>query len=66
MSITARFEDGVFRPIEQVDSVSEGQLCRVFSEEELRELSEELGWLRAAETSFDFWDNQEDAVYDNL
>lgn len=25
---------------------------------------EEWGWLRAAESAFDFWDNPQDAVYD--
>lgn len=27
---------------------------------------EDLLWLRAAEKSFDFWENPEDAVYDKL
>jgi hypothetical protein len=27
---------------------------------------EALGWLKAAEKSFDFWDNPADAVYDTL
>ena len=27
---------------------------------------EDLPWLKAAELSFEFWDNEEDAVYDNL
>ena len=27
---------------------------------------ESLGWLKVAEPSFEFWDNPEDAVYDNL
>ena len=39
---------------------------RVFSEEELRGLKDELAWLKASERSFEFWDNEEDAVYDNL
>jgi hypothetical protein len=30
---------------------------------DMRELE---GWLALAESSFDFWDNEEDAVYDNL
>jgi predicted DNA-binding antitoxin AbrB/MazE fold protein len=41
MSIPARYEDGVFRPLDQA-------------------------WLKAAERSFEFWDNEEDAVYDNV
>lgn len=27
---------------------------------------EDLAWMRLAETSFDFWDNDDDAVYDTL
>ena len=27
---------------------------------------EEVAWLRLAEPSFEFWDNPEDAVYDDL
>jgi len=32
----------------------------------LRDFLETLGWLKAAEKSFDFWDNEADAVYDTL
>lgn len=34
--------------------------------EDLEELTENLGWLRLAESSFGFWDNEEDSVYDHL
>ena len=27
---------------------------------------EEIGWLRASEPAFDFWDNPDDAIYDQL
>jgi len=27
---------------------------------------EDIALLKAAETSFDFWDNPEDSIYDNL
>ncbi len=27
---------------------------------------EDLAWMRLAETSFDFWDNEDDAIYDTL
>jgi hypothetical protein len=40
------------------------QVYRVFSEEELRGIKDEFAWLRAAERSFEFWDNEEDGVYD--
>jgi hypothetical protein len=25
-----------------------------------------MGWLKVAEPSFAFWDNEEDAIYDNI
>ncbi|MBI2060351.1 MAG: hypothetical protein HYT87_11325 [Nitrospirae bacterium] len=28
--------------------------------------SEDLGWLKATETAFGFWENPEDEVYDHL
>jgi len=28
--------------------------------------SDAVGWLKAAESSFEFWDNEEDAIYDQL
>ena len=27
---------------------------------------EDVAWLRASEASFEFWDNPNDAIYDNL
>ena len=66
MSIRATYIDGVFKPIEEVTDAVPGKTYRVFSEEELRELTEDLQWLKIAESSFAFWDNEEDAVYDNL
>jgi hypothetical protein len=27
---------------------------------------EDYGWLKLAESSFEFWDNEEDAIYDQL
>jgi len=66
MSIAARYENGVFKPLEEVQSAAEGAVYRVFSEEELHGLKDEFVWLKAAERSFEFWDSEEDAVYDNL
>jgi hypothetical protein len=66
MSIAARYEDGVFRPLEEVKEARKGSVYRVFSEEELRALRDQVSWLRAAEPGFQFWDNEEDAVYDRL
>jgi hypothetical protein len=36
------------------------------SEETPNGLTDNLPWLKAAENSFAFWDNDEDAVYDQL
>ena len=66
MSIAARYEDGVFRPLEEVKEARKGGLYRVFSQEELRALRDDISWLGAAEPGFQFWDNEEDAVYDQL
>lgn len=66
MSIAARYEDGVFRPLEEVRGARKGGVYRIFSEEELLALREQVSWLRAAEPGFQFWDNEEDAVYDRL
>jgi predicted DNA-binding antitoxin AbrB/MazE fold protein len=66
MSIKATYVNGVFQPIEQVTIAVPGKADRVFSEEDLRELTEDLQWLKAAEASFEFSDNDEDDVYDNL
>lgn len=30
------------------------------------DLAENVAWLRLAESSFDFWDNEEDAIYDDI
>jgi predicted DNA-binding antitoxin AbrB/MazE fold protein len=66
MSIAARYEDGVFRPLEEVKEVRQGRVYCVFSQEELRALRDQISWLKAAEPGFQFWDNEEDAVYDRL
>lgn len=66
MSVKAKYDNGIFRPLEEVKNAVQGKVYRVFSEDELRKLVEDLGWLKAAEKSFDFWNNEEDAVYDRL
>jgi hypothetical protein len=35
-------------------------------EEAAEELSDLMGWLALAQSAFDFWDNEEDSVYDSL
>lgn len=66
MSIKVIYKDGVFEPLEDVSGARLGQRYTVFSDEELDEIRETLGWLKAAEKSFAFWNNDADAVYDTL
>jgi predicted DNA-binding antitoxin AbrB/MazE fold protein len=66
MSIPARYEEGVFKPLEEVQGEPGGKVYRVFSKEELREMRDGFAWLKVAEPSFDFWNNEEDGVYDQL
>ena len=66
MSIKVAYKDGFFEPLENVEGTKPGTIYTAFSDEELRDFLETLGWLKAAETSFAFWDNPVDAVYDTL
>ena len=66
MSIKVTYKDGVFEPLEGVKGVRPGQNYTVFSDEEISEIRETFGWLKAAEKSFEFWNNPADAVYDTL
>ena len=66
MSIKVTYKDGVFEPLEDVKGARQGQQYTVFSDEELEEIRETLGWLKAAEKSFEFWNNPADGVYDTL
>lgn len=65
MSIKVTFRDGVFEPVEDVPDVRPGLHYTAFSDEELAAIRETI-WLNAAEKSFQFWYNPDDAVYDNL
>ena len=60
------FRGGVFEPLDDAIDAKAGVIYTAFSDEELRDLVETLGWLEAAEQSFDFWTNPADAVYDAL
>jgi hypothetical protein len=53
-----------FQP--KVEGDRPGAIYTAFSEDELRGFLETLDWLKAAETSFEFWSNPADAVYDML
>jgi len=66
MSIKVRYTNGVFQPLEEVCDARPGQVYRVFSEEELRSLTKDLDRLKVSKKSFDFWNNEEDDVYDEL
>ena len=66
MSIRVTYKDGVFEPLERVEGARPGTVYTVFSEEELRDIREAVGWLKVAELSFEFWNNPADAVYDTL
>jgi len=66
MSIRVAYKDGIFEPLENVESVKPGNIYTAFSDEELRDIRETLSWLKTAEKSFDFWNNPADAVYDTL
>jgi predicted DNA-binding antitoxin AbrB/MazE fold protein len=66
MSVKAEYTNGVFKPLEEVQDARPGKVYRVFSEEELLSLAKDLAWLKASEKSFAFWNNAEDAIYDNL
>ena len=64
MSIKAEYKDGVFAPLEEVAGPTPGGVYHVFSERELRRLATAVSWLKASERSFEFWEHEEDAVYD--
>lgn len=66
MSVTATWCDGVFKPSQPPADAAPGQVYRVFSEQEFHELTEGIQWLKASESAFAFWDNDDDAVYDTL
>ena len=55
----------VVRIIEEFEAEERGQFLRLLPS--LLSISpEDYGWLRLAESSFEFWDNEEDAIYDQM
>ena len=64
MSIKVEYSNGVFKPIGQIENVESGQIDAVFSDAELRNLNESLCCLEAWGKPFEFWNNAEDAIYD--
>ena len=66
MSVTATWSEGVFKPTGEVKGAVPGKAYRVFSEDELLELTESVQRLRAAGPAFEFWNNDDDSIYDRL
>ena len=66
MSIKVEYRDGVFAPLQEVEEPTTGEVFQVFSETELKRLVADVPWLKGSERSFEFWENEEDAVYDSL
>ena len=64
MSIKAEYKDGVFVPLQEVEDPTPGEVYQVFSESELKRLAADVPWLKGSERSFEFWENEEDAVSD--
>jgi hypothetical protein len=55
----------ITQAIDRLDARSQFQLLEQLPSH-LKIKVEDIGWLRAAESAFDFWDNPEDAIYDDL
>ncbi len=66
MSIKVEYRDGVFVPLQEVEGPTPDEVCQVLSESELKRLAADALWLKGSERSFEFWENEEDAVYDSL
>ena len=65
MSIKVTYRDGVFVPGEDGADARPGPNYTVFSDEELAQIRETIQ-LTAADKTFEFWNNPDDAVYDDL
>ncbi len=65
MSIKVEYRDGVFAPLEEVEGPTRDEVYQVLSESELKRLAADVPWLKGSERSFEFWENEEDAVYDS-
>jgi len=61
MSTVAEITDA----IDRLSAKDQIQLLQSLSTR-LKISPEDLAWTKAAESSFAFWDNPEDAIYDNL
>jgi hypothetical protein len=61
MSTVAEISDA----IEKLDVKEQVELLRILPQH-LKISPDALAWSRLAEPAFEFWDNPEDAIYDNL
>ncbi|MDE2781943.1 MAG: hypothetical protein OXK77_03220 [Gemmatimonadota bacterium] len=66
MRIKAEYGDGALTPRHELEEPTPGEVYEIFPESELRRRVVAVPWLKASERSFDFWGNEEDAVYDAL
>jgi hypothetical protein len=51
--------------IEKLDLKQQVELLRILPQH-LKISQDDFAWTRLAETAFEFWNNPEDAIYDNL
>lgn len=65
MSIKVTYRNGVLVPVDDITNVHPGQNYAVYSDLELAEIRETIG-PKIADKTFEFWNNPDDALYDNL
>lgn len=53
-------------PVAVISPIDQEALEEALSEETRRAEREALGWLAASESAFDFWENEEDEVWDTV
>lgn len=54
------------RPVAVISAIDQAALDALLASEAQRAKEEALEWLRASESAFGFWDNEEDAVWDEV
>lgn len=64
-AVEGLYRDGVVELLEDVP-VHKPMKVIVLFKEEFNEGYENKDWLKLSESAFKFWDNEEDAYYDNL
>ncbi len=61
----AKRVDKIFEDIKRLSKTEQKELLRLLPKA-LDVTHEDLSWARLAESSFGFWDNPEDRIYDEL